>query len=356
MKKKLLVGLFMYVLVSAGTTWAIPPGYTVTDLGSLGPDYSIAFGLNDLGQVVGQSWNQSTVAHAFLWTKGTGLSDIGELRDENWKLRINNAGQVVGNLLYQGQAYHAVVWESGVVTDIGHLGGAIAESRDINGSGHVVGFSRTSTGMNHAFLWKDGQMTDLMAGVIASGSAFAVNDSDHAVGYSYESGPQVAHLWKDGASISLGRLPGHTGSSYSEAYDINNNGQIVGYSWKSMSSPEPFIWENGVIQALPNAGAGGRAYAINDLGQAVGPSGGVAVLWENNVRYSLNDLIPPDSGWILWEAYDINEGGQIVGYGRNPNGQSRPFLLTPIPEPATMLLLCGAAVPVLLKRRRKSRA
>ncbi|MCH8912583.1 MAG: immunoglobulin domain-containing protein [Planctomycetes bacterium] len=43
----------------------------------------------------------------------------------------------------------------------------------------------------------------------------------------------------------------------------------------------------------------------------------------------LNDLIPPDSGWTLHEAKDINESGQIVGWGLNPDGLGRGFLLTP---------------------------
>ena len=41
---------------------------------------------------------------------------------------------------------------------------------------------------------------------------------------------------------------------------------------------------------------------------------------------NLNDLIPPDSGWVLTNATAINEHGEIVGSGRYL-GQSRAFLL-----------------------------
>ena len=44
----------------------------------------------------------------------------------------------------------------------------------------------------------------------------------------------------------------------------------------------------------------------------------------------LNDLIPPDSGWLLQRANDINDQGQIVGRGIT-DGQFRAFLLTPLP-------------------------
>jgi probable HAF family extracellular repeat protein len=42
----------------------------------------------------------------------------------------------------------------------------------------------------------------------------------------------------------------------------------------------------------------------------------------------LNSLIPAGSGWVLNDAYGINERGQIVGDG-TINGQSLAFLLTP---------------------------
>jgi probable HAF family extracellular repeat protein len=43
---------------------------------------------------------------------------------------------------------------------------------------------------------------------------------------------------------------------------------------------------------------------------------------------NLNQLLPAGSGWELLEATDINDAGQIVGYGRF-QGRIRAFLLTP---------------------------
>lgn len=56
----------------------------------------------------------------------------------------------------------------------------------------------------------------------------------------------------------------------------------------------------------------------------------------------LNSAIDPASGWTLGTPYDINESGQIVGTGFR-GGVQRTFLLTPIPEPSS-LLLAGLAV------------
>ena len=48
----------------------------------------------------------------------------------------------------------------------------------------------------------------------------------------------------------------------------------------------------------------------------------------------LNTLIPPDSGWVLYEATGINDAGQIVG-----SGDQGYFLLTPMTnQPPTVTL------------------
>jgi hypothetical protein len=73
---------------------------------------------------------------------------------------------------------------------------------------------------------------------------------------------------------------------------------------------------------------------VNSHGQIVGRSDedGLtfrAVLWERRRIYNLNDAVPPDSGWsVLAEARDINDKGEIVGYGGATNGLTA-FLLIP---------------------------
>jgi probable HAF family extracellular repeat protein len=42
----------------------------------------------------------------------------------------------------------------------------------------------------------------------------------------------------------------------------------------------------------------------------------------------LNTLLPLNSGWVLMEANDINDNGQITGYGLH-NGVGRAFRLSP---------------------------
>src|SRR5262249_7548063 len=75
--------------------------YTVTDLGTLGGASSYAFGLNDVGQVVGVAKLANLQEHAFVWDNGV-MTDLdpngmvfgGRASSAN---SINEAGQIVGS-------------------------------------------------------------------------------------------------------------------------------------------------------------------------------------------------------------------------------------------------------------------
>jgi len=69
---------------------------------------------------------------------------------------------------------------------------------------------------------------------------------------------------------------------------------------------------------------------------------------------NLNDLILAGSGWTLVDAYGINEAGQIVGWGLNPDGYQRGYLLTPIPEPSAVAVLSLGVVGLLLRKLKKN--
>ena len=86
------------------------------------------------------------------------------------------------------------------------------------------------------------------------------------------------------------------------------------------------------------------ANGINDRGQVVGYADtggdGHAFLYANGTMTDLNNLISPTSGWVLATASAVNNNGWIVGCGDDPSGgNGEMFLLTPTPEPSTLVLL-----------------
>jgi probable HAF family extracellular repeat protein len=75
----------------------------IEDLGTLpGGTYSIAFEINDSGEVVGYGNIADNAAHAMVWTSSGGMQDLNDLIPANsgWVLvnanAINASGQITG--------------------------------------------------------------------------------------------------------------------------------------------------------------------------------------------------------------------------------------------------------------------
>ena len=97
MRRKLLIltGCLLALASISGTASAVQ--YEIRDLGSLGGGYSIGTAVNDFGQVAGWSFNAAGNSQAFIWRDGvmSGLAyPPGDF--DSAAYGINNLGQVVG--------------------------------------------------------------------------------------------------------------------------------------------------------------------------------------------------------------------------------------------------------------------
>ena len=313
--------------VSVSLGMAGPPQYQAVDLGPTPFSSDGAYGINDLGQVVGHR-----AARAYRWEAGAftwNAPYFSNARD------INNQGQIAGCL-----GIRAVIWNSGVHTSLvpGQVWG---RAFAINDSGSVAGYYATE-GSSHsgAFIWENGVLTNLVNPSGQSSCAYGINAHGHVVGNALSTaGSRLGFIWKDGVMEYLPVLPDYDERSY--ARDINDKGQVVAYAAKSINS-RAYVWQDGVVTELPHLPGGftSAPYAISNRGQVVGYStihGSYkqAALWEDGVVYNLNSLVPPNSGWVLPYANDINEAGWIVGTGLY-DGAEHAFLL--IPQPVEVAL------------------
>ena len=115
---------------------------------------------------------------------------------------------------------------------------------------------------------------------------------------------------------------GDAGRAEQHRGDVNDRGQVVGRADTSLAY-HAFLWEDGAIRELPlpiPVTEYSSARGINNLGQIVGAmslpdNSSHAFVYSSGVGFDLNSLIPGNSGWMLAEATDINDMGQIVGAG-----------------------------------------
>ena len=302
--------------------------YEVIDLGTLGGNSSAAHGINDSSQVVGLAQTSNNVNRAFLWDDGT-MTDLG-ISTQPLANKINNLTQIVGRYYNNSGYVRGFLWDTGVVIDLGDLGGNNTEARSINDLTQIVGYTTASGNSGRAFLWQNGTMIDL--GTLSGESAASsINNLTQVVGTSNNGvGSTLAFLWENGQMTDLGTL----GGTNAAANGINDLSQIVGSSTIPNGRLHAFLWENGTMQDLGTlTGVNSFAFAINDSSQIAGGfqllSGeGRACIWYNGTASDLNTLIPPNTGWTLELARDINNKGEIVGSGKL-NGLNRAFLLRP---------------------------
>ncbi len=147
----------------------------------------------------------------------------------------------------------------------------------------------------------------------ASG-ALAINDRSQVVGWALDDlGQTQAFLWQGGGLTGLGFLPGEF---YSMANAINNNGDIVGFSYVGPTAQHAFLCRSNSLEDLGTLG-GTRSVArgINERGEVTGwalltnSTDPHAFFWSTNQFVN----IPPFHGWYSSEGNDINESGALCG-------------------------------------------
>jgi probable HAF family extracellular repeat protein len=342
--KTLFGAAVVLAVVGVGVTVPVRGQSAPYRLEWLGQDF-YPYAVNDRGRVIGHDFRGYGSGPALLWENGV-VTDIGPGVGND----INNHGAAVLSVPGAGVGRSGPIFVApdGTRTDP-NLRGWSADFRhqfSINDAGHVVGMDWTTGTNGRAFRWDGAGVTYLDFGVPTDvSSAQGISNGGHVVGWrGFQNSPAnySGYLWRDNLTTFLA----------SAAVGVNDAGRVL---------LQDAVWDGGVttpIPALPLLPRSDPAIVprveareINNAGQVAGWSEEMylinledghgitnrAFLWDPvNGTLDLNALMGfgPDevNQMPLSYALDVNNGGQIVGFGTRGG-----WILTPVPEPGGAL-------------------
>lgn len=284
---------------------------------------SIATSINNYGEVAGSIVNQSLYDGMAVWWNSDQTPEMLPSPNPGGRSNatmINDRGTIIGTYMNSVGVDFALRWESGntpeplsrvcrtqilpwSTTPVTYCA-TMSVASGINQRGDIVGTistglrsDRTPVRWNHP---TGDTMTTPPAGFLPDGSLHAINDRRAMVGAQQiaSTGFDRAVVWNlrgRGGMISLPLLPK---GMWAQATDLNNLGDIVGTGdvSRNSGSQHGFLWN------------------------------------ETDGMVDLNDLLPPDSGWIVTQATAINNRGVIVGVGEYNGHGPLAFRMEPFDE------------------------
>ena len=323
------------------------PSYDVQAVGG-----TVGWSINENGDVGG--WTSvDGITRGFIHSPAIGtrvlpspvmrpFAIVRDVSDRNAEGVIEVVGSAYTDIL--DEPGHAVRWR--VDTDSGAIEGPLdlgvlanqrtSQARGVNNAGTITGYSG-----NGAFLYTDAagmqQIEDL------AGLPQDINESGVVAGY----GGLRAFRWSEaGGTEDLGVPPGF---AFSFGLALNDSGQVAGYGRTSggIIFEQIARYSDGAgWELLGGIGSDNEGWGINNHGSVVGHgvtasdrvTGRRAVIYTDalgRLTY-LDDLLSPAAraaGWGVLRAYDINDAGQVVGWGTN-GFDGGALLLTPAGEVA----------------------
>lgn len=369
----------------ATVAMAQSPRFTVHDLGNVGPDGQ-PLQITNNGLVAGAAAVGSAL-HGVLWYNGRML-DLGApgLKGQNSQaFGVNVRGQAVGEaetakpdpkgedfcgfaalgLPPPGDSCVPFLWQNGVMNPLPTLGGNNGAANKINNPGEVAGTAENNMPdstcpsggpQKYQFkpvVWRNRAVQELPTySADPDGTAMAINDLGQAAGASGDCAafspiildnlqPLHALLWEDGKATDLGTLGGDGHGFGIRAENLNNLGQVIGYSdLAGDANFQAFLWtrETG-MQRLGTVGTDPNSIAvgINDAGDVVGVSidatftvGRAFLRRVGEDLIDLNEHIPADSPLDLFSACSINALGEIIGIAIDKSsGDVHAYLAVP---------------------------
>lgn len=345
--------LALLISLTTAQVVSVRPRYSIRELPPVaGYVDSSAVALNDFGDAVGScsrpgsNWDTvATVWHDGIST-ALGIASGGNC---SYAEGINNAGRICGEADDGDIRPLGCIFEGGQARTIDR-GGNNSRGIYVSASGVVVGNYARGFGTTWlAVHWTeradqpgryDPEFLPLYTDPTAAETYAYVNGANNSLQTVGQLGSTQwsarGGYWHNDPAHTLYVLPPLPNQWDSYANGINDLGMIVGLSDVGIYSSTPVTWTshpNFDVNALPLfAGeTQGTALAINNSNVIIGSHGQPSrpAVWHNRRIYDLQGSLDATGvGWNLIAVTDINERGQIVGYGTH-FGNFRGFVLTP---------------------------
>ncbi len=259
-----------------------------------------AYGLNNLGHVVGDMKDSKGHAQAFLWDSVNGTRAIantvgGAARDSH-AYSINDKDQVVGTAANSSGSDLPYLWSSvsGMQAIVNTVGGIGGNAFGVNNAGTIVGDAPAGSSSAAFKTTTISGMTD----VTPSWATAARSRNTNQLGDIIGSGPIATNEDRHGFVIAS------AGGAITDIHNANVASSLSGHlDFNTADDPQ----------------------GINDLGQIVGtvkfhPDIGNpadfdyhAFIWDSlHQMRDLNDMLPAGANLTLFQGAAINNRGQIV--------------------------------------------
>jgi uncharacterized membrane protein len=243
---------------------------------------TIAFGINNRGQVVGYYDDAAGRTHGFV------RGPHGRYRTIDFPgayataaTRINDRGQIIGDYFSTKKRFEqglkrGFLLDHGRFTKINVPGSDSTEAVGLNDHGRVVGETGTYEPLDlYGYRWNDGRIRRIDAPRAAFTGAEEINERGQIVGtYGTDLGvsPTRGYLLDRGRFKTFAARNGRS----AQVFGLNNRGQIVGYTLSGIDSTDErgFLLAKGVGGPFTPINVPGAtrtiATGINDRGQVVG--------------------------------------------------------------------------------------
>lgn len=315
--------------------------------------YGAAFDINATGDVVGTITTGDNKVRTVEWSPPDYAMRVMPLPPDLESsvmngVAINAAGDILGTNYASGDEFVGVVWKAdgsferlAMTTPQGQGTVEVYTVMDISNHGTVIGGLFNGDKPKPA-IWTNPQTLRVLLAVPRGTIANAVNDSGVIVGGLLNSTFfKHGFRWtRGGGVLDLGDLAG--GGGFSGASDVNDSGQIVGYSTASdVEDLRAVLWDaDGTIHDLGHlAGGNGtqgyEAYRINNFGEVLGNGDGQNWLWTAGAgMLSIDSMIDPNDplrGYGGIDMHALNDAGVVVGGLVNYTIRTIPVMLVPQP-------------------------